>query len=189
MLTFDPIKHVYRDAVGIVPGVTTILRPLVNFDRVPPDVLAAKARLGTMVHLACELDDADDLDESSTPDAVAPYLAAYRRFRAESGAVIEASEQRVYSVPHRYAGTLDRVMLLNGERWLVDLKTSIATPASAGPQTAAYLQALADPSVTRRAALRLRPDGTYRFDPLNDPDDLLTFLGCLAIYRHQEKHA
>ena len=189
MLTFDAHSHTYRDANGVVPGVTQILRPLVDFSRVPRDVLAAKADLGTRVHLACELDDDDDLDEASVQDDVAPYLAAYRRFRAEARPAVVASEQQVYSVAHRYAGTLDRVLQLNGERWLVDLKTCITTPGSAGPQTAAYLHALADPTVTRRAALRLRPDGTYRLDPLTDPNDWPTFLACLTVHRHLEKHA
>lgn len=189
MLTFDASTHTYRDERGVVPGVTQILRPLVDFSRVPRDVLAAKADLGTRVHLACELDDDDDLDEASVQDDVAPYLAAYRRFRAESRAQVLASEQQVYSAPHRYAGTLDRVLLLDGAHVLVDLKTCITTPSSAGPQTAAYLHALASPTVTRRAALRLRPDGTYRLDPLTDPNDWPTFLGCLAIHRHLEKHA
>jgi hypothetical protein len=189
VLAFDAPSHTYRDALGVVPGVTQVLRPLVDFSRIPPAVLAAKADLGTRVHLACELDDHDDLDEASVQDDVAPYLAAYRRFRLDSWAEVLASEQQVYSATHRYAGTLDRVLLLDGARVLVDLKTCITTPSSAGPQTAAYLHALADRAVTRRAALRLRPDGTYRLDPLTDPNDFSTFLGCLAVHRHLEKHA
>jgi hypothetical protein len=189
MLTFDAATHTYRDDLGVVPGVTQVLRPLVDFSRIPRDVLAAKADLGTRVHLACELDDDDDLDEASVQDDVAPYLTAYRRFRAEARPVVLASEQRVFSAAHRYAGTLDRVLHLDGAHILVDLKTCITTPSSAGPQTAAYLHALADPTVTRRAALRLRSDGTYRLDPLTDPNDFSTFLGCLAVYRHLEKHA
>jgi uncharacterized protein (DUF952 family) len=189
VLAFDAPSHTYRDALGVVPGVTEVLRPLVDFSRIPPAVLAAKADLGTRVHLACELDDHDDLDEASVQDDVAPYLAAYRRFRLDSWAEVLASEQQVYSAAHRYAGTLDRVLLLDGARVLVDLKTCITTPSSAGPQTAAYLHALADRAVTRRAALRLRPDGTYRLDPLTDPNDFSTFLGCLAVHRHLEKHA
>lgn len=189
MLAFDPIAHVYRDAIGVVPGVTQILRPLVNFAGIPPDVLAAKAALGTKVHLACQLNDENDLDEASVQEDVAPYLAGYRRFLVETGARVVHNEARVFSAIYRFAGTLDRVLLLDGEHWLVDLKTAISTPMTTGPQTAAYLRALDNQAVTRRAALRLRPDATYRLDALTDPDDWSVFLGCLAIHRYLEKTA
>lgn len=141
------------------------------------------------MHFACQLHDEDDLDESSIEDDVAPYLAAYRRFLAETRASVIANERRVFDPIYRYAGTLDRVMAIDGARWLVDLKTSIATPIITGPQTAGYLRALADPTVTRRAALRLRPDGTYRLDALNDPNDWSVFLSALTLHRYAETHA
>lgn len=189
MLTFDPVEHTYRMGGVRVPGVTSVLRPLVDFSRVPPDVLAAKADLGRRVHLAAQLHDEDDLDEDSVEPDVAPYLAAYRRFLAETRARVVMNEIPVFHPAHRYAGTLDRVMSIDGARWLLDIKTSIATPATAGCQTAAYLHALGDPTVTRRGALRLRPDGTYRLDALNDPDDWAVFLSCLTLHRYAESHA
>lgn len=188
-LTFDEESHTYRFLGQVVPGVTQLLRPLVDFSRVPPAVLAAKSDLGRRVHEACHYLDEDDLDEESVGADVEPYLQAYKRFRAESGAEIQHAELMVFDPMLMYAGRIDRVLRLNGERWLVDLKTSIATPASAGPQTAAYLRAMGDTTITRRAALRLRPDGTYRLDALTDPNDMATFLACLTIRRHMEKHA
>lgn len=188
-LTFDEASHTYRVGGALVPGVTTILRPLANFAGIPPDVLEAKANLGRRVHFACQLDDENDLDEASVEDDVSPYLFAWRRFIAESGARVVHNEQQVYEPTLRYAGTLDNVLELQGYRWLVDKKTSIATPIAAGPQTAAYLRALNDPSVTRRAAVRLRPDGTYRFDPLSGADDWPAFLSCLTLLRFKETHA
>ncbi len=190
MLTFDEASHTYRFGGKVVPGVTSILRPLVDFSGIRRDVLEAKADLGKRVHFACQLHDEDDLDEASVQEDVAPYLQAYRLFLSESRAQIVMNEERVFSRTYGYAGTLDRVMALPAQgTFLVDLKTCIATPTSTGPQTAAYLRAL-DPSVcTRRAALRLRPDGTYRLDELTDPNDWATFLACLTVHRHLEKHA
>jgi len=188
LITFDEASHTYRDAGGVVPGVTSILRPLSNFDGINPAVLAAKADLGRRVHTACEFDDDGDLDEETVQDDVAPYLRAYRAFRRQTGAAVVLNEVRVFDRSMRYAGTLDRVMDLNGARWLVDLKTCISTPIAVGPQTAAYLRALADPAVTHRAALRLRPDGTYRFEPLTGADDWSTFLACLTLLRFKESH-
>jgi hypothetical protein len=189
MLTFDPVAHEYRVDGSRVPGVTSVLRPLVDFSRVPADVLAAKADLGRRVHLACQLHDENDLDETSVEPDVAPYLAAYRRFLAETGATVVENERQVFDRVWRFAGTLDRVMLLDGRKVLLDLKTSLVTPATVGAQTAAYLHALDDLAVTRRAALRLRPDGTYRLDALNDPNDWSVFLAALTLHRYAESHA
>jgi hypothetical protein len=174
---------------ALVPGVTSILRPLVDFSRISPDVLAAKADLGRRVHETCQFFDENDLDEESVQADVDPYLTAYKRFLAESGAEVIENELRVFEPTHCYAGTLDRVMYIGRDLWLLDLKTSIATPNTVGPQTAAYLRALRNPDITRRGALRLRPDGTYRLDTLTDPDDWATFLACLTVHRHLEKHA
>lgn len=188
-LTFDEATHTYRVGGVRVPSVTQILAPLSSFEGIPREILEAKRDLGQRVHFACQLDDEHDLDESSVEDDVAPYLFAWRKFLAESGARVVHNERRVYEPAMRYAGTLDNALELQGYRWLVDKKTSIATPISAGPQTAAYLRALNDPSVTRRAAVRLRPDGTYRFDPLSGADDWSAFLSCLTLLRFKESHA
>ena len=66
------------------------------------------------MHLACELDDQDDLDEASVEVDVAPYLAAYRKFRAEVRPEILLNEHRVYHKTWNYCGTLDRVMRIQG---------------------------------------------------------------------------
>lgn len=188
-LTFDEATHSYRLGGSPVPGVTQILKPLSSFEGIPAHVLEAKRDLGQRVHLACQLDDEDDLDEASVESDVEPYLDGWRSFLRESGAVVVHNELKVVEPGLRYAGTLDNVLLLNGERWLVDKKTCIALPIAVGPQTAAYLRALADPTVTRRAALRLRPDGTYRFDPLTGADDWSAFMACRALHHFKESHA
>lgn len=189
MLTFDQDTHTYRFMGGVVPGVTSILQPLVDFSRVPPAVLDAKRDLGTRVHEACQYDDEDDLDEDSVQDDVRGYLQAWRKFRAETGAEVLACEQRVFDPMRMYAGTLDRVLKYRHTKWVVDIKTAIATPATVGPQTAAYLRALGDTTVIRRAAIRLRPDGTYRFDELTDPNDWAVFVACLTVHNFKEKHS
>lgn len=186
LLTFDEAAHAYRFNGKLVPGVTEILRPLTNFEGIPADVLARKADLGRRVHAACQFLDEGDLDEASVEDDVAPYVDGYRKFLLDTGAAVLANERRVFDAGLVYAGTLDRVLQVNGAKWLVDLKTSIARPLSVGPQTAAYLRALADPSVTRRAALRLKPDGAYKFDALTGANDWSVFMACLTLRRFKE---
>jgi hypothetical protein len=188
-LAFDEATHTYRFLGAVVPGVTAVLRPLSSFAGIPPAVLEAKAQLGRHVHAACEYDDQGDLDEDSIEDEVAGYLNGWRAFRRDTHCTVLAVEKRVFEPRLQYAGTLDRLLLIEGVRWLVDLKTCFTTPITAGPQTAAYLRALGDTSITRRAALRLRPDGTYRFDPLTGPDDWSAFMACLTLHRYKESHA
>lgn len=187
-LLFDEVEHVYRFNGVRVPSVTQVLQPLANFEGIPPEVLERKRSLGQRVHAATQFFDEDDLDESSIEADVAPYLESYLQFMRHTGAKVVANEQRVFDPVLRYAGTLDRVMLINGEKVLFDLKTSFALPMSVGAQTAGYLRALRDPKVTRRAALRLRDDGTFRLDLLTDADDMSVFLACLALHNWKRKN-
>jgi hypothetical protein len=189
LLTFDEAAHEYRLGGVRVPGVTSVLRPLADFSGIPRDVLAAKADLGRRVHAACEFDDDGDLDEDSIEDDVRPYLEGWRAFLRDSGAKVLHNERRVLDTGLMYAGTLDNVLLIDGAQWLVDKKTCITLPPAVGPQTAAYMRALADPAVTHRGALRLRPDGTYRLDQLTCRDDWSVFLACLTLTRWRESNA
>jgi len=188
-LTFDEATHTYRVRGARVPSVTQILAPLFSFEGIPPAVLDAKRDLGQRVHFACQLDDENDLDEASIEHDVAPYLNGWRRFLRETGAVVVHNEQRVAEPTLMYAGTLDNVLLLNGAKWLVDKKTSFALPMAVGPQTAAYMRALGDPTVTHRGALRLRPDGSFRFDPLTGVNDWAAFMACLTLLRFKESQS
>jgi hypothetical protein len=185
MLTRDD-NHVYRWNGVPVPGVTTILRPLNDFSGIAPDVLAAKADLGTRVHLATELDDAQDLDESSVEADVANYLEAWRRFKMDKRVVIESSEEFVYHAMYGFAGQLDRIARFDGIRWLLDLKTSNEIMPSVGPQLAAYWTAKADPGIRRRAAVQLLPDGSYRLHEMTSANDWAVFLSCLTIHQFKE---
>lgn len=188
MLDFDEATHTYRLLGAPVPGVTSILAPLVDLSGIPRATLEAKRQLGQDVHFACQLLDEDDLDEDSVEEHVAPYVQAYRKFKAETSAAVLLNEHKVAEPMFMYAGTLDRVMQINGAKWLVDLKTCISTPMAVGPQTAAYLRALGDSTVTHRGALRLRPDGTYRLDQLTGADDWSVFMACLTLHRFKESH-
>lgn len=188
MLDFDDATHTYTLAGVRVPSVTQILKPLTDLSGIPREVLEAKRDLGSRVHEACEYDAADDLDEASVEPDVAPYLAAWRAFMSDSGARIVHSERIVYEPVLRYAGKLDLVLDCGGDRILTDIKTSIVLPHAVGAQTAGYMRALADTTVTRRAALRLRPDGAYRLDQLTGADDWSVFMAALTLYRWKERN-
>jgi hypothetical protein len=62
---------------------------------------------GSMVHLATHYDDIGELDEESLDPVIVPYLEAWRKFKRESGFVVEQSEVPMMSTVYKYAGTPD----------------------------------------------------------------------------------
>lgn len=190
-LLFDEASHTYTAGGVVVPSVTQILAPLNDLSFISPEVLAYKRALGTAVHKATELYDTGELDESSVADVVRPYLNAWIRLRSELQFEILGMEERVFHPAHRYAGTYDRMVMLDGKRCIWDLKTGAMYP-SYGPQTAAYKNAVEKMHGIRiegRYTVALRDDGNYRLHAMEDPEDWPVFLGCLALYRFKNKHA
>lgn len=193
-LEFDPGSHVYRLGGAVVPSVTTIIRPLQDFGAVPAGVLAQKAALGTAVHLACELDDAGELDDGETDPVVMGYVNGWRRFLRDTEARVLMCEQRLAHAGLRYAGTLDRVLVgargRHGLAMLVDLKTSVQMAPSFGVQLAGYQLLLesAHPELPplSREGLQLRADGTYHLQPYRNPNDRPCFMGLLAVHHWKE---
>lgn len=190
-LTFDEAAHVYRLGGAVVPSVTQLLKPIgADFSQIDPRVLEAKRQLGTSVHLACELDDENDLDEETLPADVLPYLQAWRKFKADTGAVVIMNEQRLASVSHRFAGTLDRVVQVrSGDIYLIDLKTAASMWRSFGVQLCGYQLLLDESAFTTKLArkgLQLKADGTYRLEPYNNPNDAACFRALLSLHHWKE---
>lgn len=181
MLTFDAARHEYRWNGAKVPGVTSILEPLSNFDFVHPEVLRAAQEFGTAVHLTCELADLGTLDEPALDPELQPYLMGWRQFCADHACEWELIEHPVYHQTMRYAGTLDRKGLVDGRKTVLDIKTSAALYPSVGPQTAAYARALPEGPSLDRAAVRLKGDGTYEFKHFRNPMDWPLFCSLITL--------
>lgn len=186
-LTFDAATHTYRYNGQVVPGVTTVLQPLSNFDAVPPQVLQAASDFGTAVHLACELDDLGELDIERLDESLVPYLKAWRKFSAEHNVGWEKIEHQVYHGTMRFAGTLDRFGLVNGRRTVVDIKSSVQLYPSVGPQLAAYANALTEPFADRMA-VQLKADGTYVAKTYTEPSDWPVFCSLLTLRTWCARH-
>lgn len=198
-LRFDEATHTYTKDGVVVPSVTQILSDLSSreYRHVSREVMEEAAMLGKAVHKMIELDLRDDLDLDSLSDELRRYYDAWRNFLATSGFRMVLSEQRVYSSRYGYAGTLDLAGWLNKQSCLIDAKRTAQVPRTAGPQTAAYRQALAeggwqfsfphDKAIqaridkAERYALHLRRDGTWRLVPFTDPSDLRVFLACKTL--------
>lgn len=181
-IVFDEATHTYRVAGEVWPSVTRVLAPITNFDGVPAHLLAAAAEFGTHVHAAIHLYNQGQLDRAALDPALAPYLDAWQLLLRETGAVVVESERMVLSEQHCYCGTIDSVVHWKRRRVLFDIKTTATPPASAGPQTAAYAEAMGASYMPRYVA-HLRGDGSYRLIPQTDARDWPVFLSCLNIWR------
>ena len=191
--SFDEEKHVYTDESGRkLPSVTTLLKPLTDavYGPIDKDVLRRAAEFGTAVHACTEFFDTDCLDEDSVEPEWQASLDAYKRFKADLKPEIVKVEWRVAC--EKYAGIIDRIALIDGEAWVIDLKTTSQIHDHVGLQLAAY-EALARlhlgrKTPLRRAALQLRDDGSYRFIEFKDDSDYACFNALLNIHNWRKNH-
>ena len=189
MLFFDPIRHEYWDGSRLIPSVTQILQPLTDFSHVNADVLRAAQDFGTAVHRACELDDLGELDIHALDPELAPYLAGWRKFSSEHRVKWTAIEYRVYDKAMGYAGTLDRVGLVDDCNAMLDIKSGSSLFPATGPQTAAYSHAFAPLAgrAFKRFAVRLFPNG-YELKQYSDPLDWAVFASLVTLRSFCTRH-
>lgn len=136
---------------------------------------------GSAVHAAIFYRNQNDLDESSLHPIVAPFVAAYDKFVADTGFVPELVEHRVYDPIWIVAGTLDAAgtWKLGPDKIVIDFKTGNIEPW-ARLQLAQYEACLNERH--RRFGLQLKPDGTYRLsEEYRDREDIRTFRAIVSI--------
>jgi hypothetical protein len=183
-------SHTYLLAGKRMPSVTEVLSIVEAYANVPAHIMEAAADFGRNVHLACDLYDRDELDMTTLDVELKAHVAAYADFLKSSGAIVIASELRVYHAELGYAGTPDKVMVLNGRVALPDIKCTAVVPHTVGAQTAAYAKAYRqmhggpDPA---RFCLHLRNDGTWRLHHRKDLGDWSDFVSCLNVYKLRER--
>lgn len=144
-----------------------------------PDFIPAYAfDRGRAVHRATELSDVGTLDEATVAPEVAPYLAAWRRFRDELAFDVLGAETAV--VGQGYVGTFDRLIRFPGDarKTIIEIKCGEPAPWHA-IQTAAYALACYEP--LNRGAVYLTPDARYRWVAHENRDDAATFRAALVV--------
>lgn len=156
------------------------------------------ADLGTLVHSFAEAISRGQ--EITVGPETESFVTAYLRWKAVYKPSILNAEYMVYSETHRYGGTADMAAQINGETWLIDIKTGKATY----PETALQLAALhfADfagrpedpkkyrlPKATRFGVLHIRPDGCELVPYSVTPADFGAFLACRTLYAWNEERA
>jgi hypothetical protein len=187
--TFDGDRHLYSVQGRPVPSVTQVLHSAglaADYSMVPSQVLERKRIIGTYIHKATQFLDEGSLDLASVDAELQPYLSAYQRFLGESGFRPQLIEHRIVgSIGGMLCGgTVDRVGVMNGQLWIIDLKCVDRLYPGFALQTAGYELLLPKPLVPpfkyTRAVLQLRPDGSYKLSPpYDDPSDLDVFRAAL----------
>lgn len=145
------------------------------------------AELGTLIHAMAEaLHRKQDIEV--TPETE-PFVTAYLRWRAVYKPRVLNAEYMVYSEAHRYGGTADMAAVINGETWLIDIKTGKGAYAETGLQLAALHNAdwagrtddprkYRIPPATRFGVLHIRPEGAELIPYDVGPDEFAAFLAC-----------
>ena len=158
---------------------------------------------GRLIHLLTEWDDLNDLVEESVDPALAGYLAAWRRFKAENEfevAVVNGEpciERRYGDDEADVAGMVDRIghLRLRGARRfaVVDAKRGKA-PAVYGVQLAAYADFVRrsgefpGEAVIERVGVHLTDHGTYQLHIYTDRNDFKVWAAANAITAWRRAH-
>lgn len=145
---------------------------------------------GRAVHQLTELDDRENLDEESLDPALVPILHAWRKFRVDHRPVMIYAEHLVAS-KLGYAGTLDRVAEINGQRVLLEIKSRPYKQGRDGLQTIAYQKAyeeMTKTKISKRYVLELSLAGTYILTINSDRQDWDMFRTALAIHNYRRKY-
>jgi hypothetical protein len=153
-------RRVYQRSEGVYyPSVTTILQymPKAKFFETwlkdvghNADLIMRKAgKEGTQVHEAAEklirgeeLSWMDDYGNAKYSQLVWEMILKFYEFWTTYKPEPIMCEEFVFSDKHKFAGTADLVVKLDGEIWLLDLKTSNSIHKSYDLQLAAYAKGL-----------------------------------------------
>ena len=154
-LTFLDSRFYQTEDGGFVPSVTTILEAypkgaayfnwLKENGKDADEIRDEAGRRGSVVHKLTELYDAGEevnlVNSNGSIDYKLNEWAMFERyveFRSRFQFVTDCIELNIISKALGYAGTIDRVIDMNGEKILLDIKTSNAIYPSYWLQLAAY---------------------------------------------------
>lgn len=193
MLVFDEASHTYHWNGIRVPSVTQILGAMTDLSGIPGARLEFARDRGHAVHYACELFDQDDLDWSTLDPRLVPYVEGWADFRAKTGFIPTGIEEKVFHPGLRYAGTLDRRGVIDGQPSVLDIKAVAKMYPTTGMQTAAYAEALnaGTPGIekhTGRYGIQLLPSGKWKLNHYSEVTDWPTFVSALTLINWANKN-
>lgn len=189
MVEFNAETHEYTEGGVKLPSVTQVLRlagVLPDYDgKVDPYY----AERGTAIHAATEYHDRGTLDEATVDPSIAGYLDGWKAFLSDTGAVIKEVEKRLSVPTMGYAGTIDRVLEINGKLGILDIKGGVKQ-AWHSIQTAGYAVGYFGSMFRERSrwALYLKDDANYMLVSHDDPRDFGLFTSALGIAKWKRRN-
>lgn len=186
-VVFDEATHIYTVEGQELPSVTEIIRFL-SFDAAVGADKAMRdyaAECGTRIHEACTLYDFEGEDAEVDTDIVG-YVQAYAAFKRDYGITDWLYyEKPLGSVRLGYAGTPDRIGLIDGCMTILDIKTGskINKYALAAQLTGYHELAAVELGITnvsQRWGLHLKKNGSYSV--INAPLSLMAFVCCRLLH-------
>jgi hypothetical protein len=109
-LQFDEATHTYSLDGRPLDGLTSTIKEA-GLIRSNGDQAQWYMQRGKYIHLATELHDRGELDESTLDPQIVPYLESWKRFRGDQGYEPSHTELKLYDPIYLYAGTIDRLPL------------------------------------------------------------------------------
>ena len=153
-LVSDAATDLYEDLCKLPkpmsrPAYLTTLQGRIGKTKAHQRELAKASEIGTQVHALIEWNLRRTLGQLVGPeprvvdDAQWAFMA-WQDWAGSVGLTPVLIEQTVFSRTYRYAGTMDLVATINGQRMLIDFKTGKAIYPEASLQNVAYQVALAE---------------------------------------------
>ena len=156
-----------------------------------PDTRRDKAAdLGTRVHKLAERLALREKVEVTAEEA--PFVTSYQRFMAEFQPKFLFVEPLVLNTEYWYAGGADSFAIIDGEVWILDIKTGASIYPTTALQLAAYANAgfigeagsaekIPVPTVRHYGIVHVRPEGAPLVE-VNPAGAFDTFLNLLTVY-------
>lgn len=191
LLFFDE-SHTYKLDNEILPSVSEVVRFISRevYGDVNQYTLDMAADRGTKIHKATEV-----LDKYGTVECeeeFTNYVMAYIQWRKDNNIkeenIVEV-EKSYGDAELGYAGTIDRILLVNDEYWLVDIKSSSSPQKRLwGACLNGYKQLWEKQNegkkITRMFDLQVKKDGTY--SEVEIEDNPAVFNACLTLHKEMK---
>ncbi len=184
MIVFDSLNHSYTEGEVSLPSVTTILKAEGFYD---PRVFAeGAANRGTLIHLITQqVDEGTKGLKDFGLNPLYPYTVAWDKFKTDTGAEILDCEIIVGGTIQGCAGTVDRVVRIRGQEYVLDIKSGVPMAWHA-IQLAGYKYLLGKP--LRRMCVYLKDTGKYRANECKNRYDETVWKAALISYRWKKEH-
>jgi hypothetical protein len=182
LLFFDD-KHQYEVDGVKVPAVSEILRFISReeYADIAQYTLDNAADRGTRVHKACE--QLVKFGEADIEPDIEPYVKAFLAWVADRKPDFKHIEKALAC--EDYAGTVDMICEVDGEIWIVDIKTVSAVKKTLVKAQLNGYKRLVEQNglgwVKRLYCLQLMNDGKYRDYPVAVDDT--EFMACLTLHK------